>query len=244
MTEDALLIFAGALIGGFVSGLTGFGTGISAMPIWLLVTPPVIAAQLAASCGLLGQLQTLPRIWSEIRWRAVGPFIIAGLIGVPIGIYFLPMIPLPMFRLGIGILLVIFCGIMLMSGETYRLKQRYPAADLGVGFAGGLLAGLAGLSGPIPTAWSTLQTWSRDEKRALFQSFNMTILAAMLTASALTGLMSWAFARAFAFALFGTIIGVAIGGFIYQRLDTRGFDRIVLAVLMISGLSLIWTSLA
>ncbi len=214
------------------------------MPIWLLVTSPVIAAQLAAGCGLLGQLQTLPRIWSKIRWRSVGPFIAAGLLGVPIGTYFLPLIPIETFRLGIGALLVVFCAVMLLSGEHYRLRRRYPAADLGVGFAGGLLAGLAGLSGPIPTAWSTLQTWTRDEKRALFQSFNMTILAAMLTASAVSGLMTWEFARAFAFGLFGTVIGVAIGGFIYARLDTRGFDRIVLAVLILSGFSLIWTSLA
>ena len=36
-----LTILAGALAGGFVSGLTGFGTGISALAIWLTAVEPV-----------------------------------------------------------------------------------------------------------------------------------------------------------------------------------------------------------
>ncbi len=35
-----LLIFVGALAGGFVSGLAGFGTGLMALGIWLYVLPP------------------------------------------------------------------------------------------------------------------------------------------------------------------------------------------------------------
>ena len=31
----ALVVTAGALIGGFVSGLAGFGTGLAALGIWL-----------------------------------------------------------------------------------------------------------------------------------------------------------------------------------------------------------------
>jgi hypothetical protein len=35
-----VLLFVGALAGGFVSGLAGFGTALTALGIWLYVLPP------------------------------------------------------------------------------------------------------------------------------------------------------------------------------------------------------------
>jgi hypothetical protein len=41
------LLFAGALAGGFVSGLAGFGTALMALGIWLYLMPPSLAVPLA-----------------------------------------------------------------------------------------------------------------------------------------------------------------------------------------------------
>ncbi|MFT5510721.1 MAG: putative membrane protein YfcA [Hyphomicrobiaceae bacterium] len=38
--EYFIVVGLGALAGGFVAGLAGFGTGITAMGIWLYVLPP------------------------------------------------------------------------------------------------------------------------------------------------------------------------------------------------------------
>lgn len=59
----ALLAFAGALLGGLVNGLTGFGTGMTALPIWAHVLPPVLASPLVVVCSIVGQ-RTL---WAELR---------------------------------------------------------------------------------------------------------------------------------------------------------------------------------
>jgi len=49
-------------------------------------------------------------------------------------------------------------------------------ADGAIGFAGGILGrGLAGLSGALPTVWATLRGWGKDERRGVFQAFNLTI---------------------------------------------------------------------
>jgi uncharacterized membrane protein YfcA len=39
-----LFVLAGALLAGFVSGLTGFGTGLVALGLWLHVVDPILAA--------------------------------------------------------------------------------------------------------------------------------------------------------------------------------------------------------
>src|SRR5436190_10385032 len=84
------MVLAGALAGGFVNGLTGFGTGLAALPFWLQVVEPVIAAQLASAGSVVGQIATLPTVWHAIDWRRLAPALLPGLIGVPIGIALLP----------------------------------------------------------------------------------------------------------------------------------------------------------
>ena len=37
------ILLAGALAGGFVSGLAGFGTALMALGIWLYIVPPAVA---------------------------------------------------------------------------------------------------------------------------------------------------------------------------------------------------------
>src|ERR1700731_2437300 len=86
MTTLALvLLLLGALAGGFVSGLAGFGTALMALGIWLYVVPPSIAVPLVLICSILGQTSTMPSFWRSIDFRLVWPFLIGGLAGVPLG---------------------------------------------------------------------------------------------------------------------------------------------------------------
>src|SRR6266481_1480703 len=49
------LLFAGALAGGFVSGLAGFGTALMTLGIWLYLMPPALAVPLVLICSVVGQ---------------------------------------------------------------------------------------------------------------------------------------------------------------------------------------------
>src|ERR1700684_384215 len=77
MTTSALvLLFSGALAGGFVSGLAGFGTALMALGIWLYVLPPSTAVALVVVCSVVGQTATLPTMWRSFDFTLVWPFII------------------------------------------------------------------------------------------------------------------------------------------------------------------------
>jgi uncharacterized membrane protein YfcA len=67
-----VLLLLGALAGGFVSGLAGFGTALMALGIWLYVVPPSIAVPLVLICSILGQTSTLPSFWRSIDFK-LGP---------------------------------------------------------------------------------------------------------------------------------------------------------------------------
>src|SRR5437762_4435304 len=73
----ALLLF-GALAGGFVSGLSGFGTALMALGIWLYVLPPSMAVPLVLICSVISQTSTLPSMWRSFDLSLVWPFVRAA----------------------------------------------------------------------------------------------------------------------------------------------------------------------
>src|SRR3954470_7797624 len=107
-TPAYLLLIIGALAGGFVSGLAGFGTGLIALGIWLYVVPPSVAVPLVLICSVVAQTSTLPSIWKTIDFRLVWPFLIGGLAGVPLGTLMIAHADPKLFKLTIGVLLLVF----------------------------------------------------------------------------------------------------------------------------------------
>jgi uncharacterized membrane protein YfcA len=239
-----LLVVAGALVGGFVNGLTGFGTAMTALPIWLGVLAPVLAAPLAIVCSIVGQLQTLPAIWHAMDWRRLWPFVAGGLLGVPAGTLLLPLVSPPVFKTAVGLLLVSACGFLLASGARTAWAGGGRLADGVVGLLGGVLGGLAGLSGMLPTLWAELRGWGKDARRAVFQGFNVTILLFALASHAVAGtLITAELGRLLLFALPATMLGAWLGRRLYTRLDARRFGKAVLVLLLIAGIGLIVSGL-
>ena len=241
--QQIVIVFAGALAGGMVNGLTGFGTALTVLGIWLYAIPPTVAATLVILCSTMSQLQTLPMIWRTIRWEYVLAFVVPGLLGVPIGTYLLPHIDPRLFKIGIGVFLVAYTSYVLMRRAQLKVTWGGGVADCVVGFAGGILGGIAGLSGVLPVVWTDMRGWTKEQRRAVVQTFNIAILSFALVSHAVSGLLTRQVAVAAIAALPGTIGGAWFGAFIYRRLADRSYQRIIMMLLLLSGIVLIWTSL-
>jgi uncharacterized membrane protein YfcA len=237
-----ILLFVGALAGGFVSGLAGFGTALMALGIWLYVLPPSAAVPLVLICSVVAQTATLPSMWKSFDLTLVWPFLIGGLLGVPIGTMLVAHADPNVFKLTVGILLLVFPTALYFSAPmAFEFGGRI--ADGIVGFIGGILGGLAGLSGPPPILWASIRGWGKDERRGVFQTFNWTVLFVALCLQTASGLVAreviWFAALAFP----GTVLGSWLGARLYHALSDRNFRDIVLGMLVLSGAILVWNSL-
>ena len=238
------LLFLGALAGGFVSGLAGFGTALMALGIWLYVLTPAQAVPLVLICSVSSQLSTLPSMWRLMDFRLALPFVLGGLAGMPIGTLLVARADPQVFKLSIGVMLLVFPAALyfIRTPMTFRFGGR--AADAVVGFAGGILGGLAGLSGPLPTLWASVRGWTKDQRRGVFQIFNGTVLGAALCLQIANGFVKTDVFWLAMLALPGTLIGARIGMRTYRALSDRNFYDVVLALLFLSGLGLVWSSIA
>ena len=81
----AFFLFA-AFAGGFASGLAGFAMGFVVSGIWLQILTPVQTTALIVGYGLLTQGYGVWKLRHALAWKSVAPFIIGGILGVPISI--------------------------------------------------------------------------------------------------------------------------------------------------------------
>ena len=240
---DVALVVAGALAAGFVNGLSGTGYALVALGFWLHAMSPVTAAPLVAFCAVSGHLQSLPRIWKGVIWSRLWPFMVGGLIGVPIGTALLGFVQVKPLKVGVGLLLLLYCSWMGLVRRPPMVTGGGRVADGAAGVGGGILGGMASLSGPIPVIWVQLRGWNMLAQRGVSQPFNMSVLTLSLISAAVVGYLDRTFFIWAAISLPVTLIGAHIGLRLYGRINDAQFRRLVIVLLGLSGLTLIGSSL-
>jgi uncharacterized membrane protein YfcA len=237
MSADAImLIIAGAFAGGFANGLAGFGTGLFALGWWLAAMPPLDAVITVVIMSLVGGVQGLYAVRNAIDFGEQLRFLAPASIGIMVGYLFLGSVNVTMLKLLVASLLILFGGFFTFRKTLPKLTKRYLAADVFVGFFGGLFGMMAGTSGVILTMGCSLYDWSKARRRALVQPFNMIVLGAVLALMIWRGVIDsrlWLIVLvAFPFSVLGTQIGI----FVFRRLNDRQFQRLLIWLVFMSGL--------
>jgi uncharacterized protein len=232
------LFLAAAFFGGLTSGLSGFAMGLVVSGVWLHIISPGQNALLIVLCGLVTQGSGIWRVRHAINGRAVAPFIIGGALGVPAGTALVTTVDQGSLRLTMGFLLVTYSLYSLFRPALKVVRGGVPA-DFGVGIANGLIGGLTGLGGIAVTVWCQLQGGPKDAQRAIFQP----VMFATFVMSAISFAVARAFTvetlKLYTLALPVLIAGVWSGLRLYGKLDDAAFRKIILLLLLMSGLTLI-----
>ena len=242
MTLLLLQVFVGAAVAGFVQGLSGFAFGLVAMSLWAWVVSPQLAGPMVVFGSLIGQLLSIHSVRADIDLHRVLPFILGGVVGVPLGAAALPHLDATLYKAGVGMLLAVYCPAVMLTRELPRIRGGGRIADGVAGLVGGIMGGIGGLTGPAPTLWCTLRHWSRDAQRAVIQSFNLAMHTLTLTVYIVDGAVTAETGRMFAIVAPAMVVPCLIGARLYTRVSEMQFRRMVLGLLFLSGLGLLASS--
>ena len=244
MDQTVLIVLTGTVVAGFVQGLSGFAFGLVAMGIWAWSLDPVLAGPLVVFGSLIGQLLATGSMWRTMNvWRSL-PFVAGGILGVPLGVLLLRYINPTGFKASVGVLLVIWCPLMLFARDLPHVRWGGRWADAAVGWVGGIMGGLGGLTGPAPILWATLRGWDRHAQRGVFQVFNICMHSLTLTIYFLSGTVPRQALPLFAVAVPAMLVPSIVGYRLYHRFSEVTFRRVVLGLLTVSGVVLVVTSAA
>jgi len=238
-TVPPAAVLIGAVVAGFVQGLSGFAVGLVAMSFWSYVLPPQVIAPLITLSSVAGQALTMRAVFGSLDLRLAAPMLAGGIAGVPVGVALLPFVNGVMFKFGVGVLLTAYCPAMLLARSLPQVRFGGRWADAGAGVVGGIMNGIAGLGGPAPTLWCTLRGWERDVQRAMFQSFIIVVQCLTLAGYVISGTIDRPVLALAAWVLPLVLVPSLLGSRLYARLSVRAFQRVVLVLLFLSGLALL-----
>ncbi len=237
------VVVLGAIVAGFVQGLSGFAFGLVAMTIWTWALEPALASTLAVFGALTGQIVAAVTVRRGFDLSRVWPFLAGGLLGVPLGVWLLPMLDMNWLKAILGTLLVLWCPAMLLSGHLPRLTAGGRPADGLIGVVGGIMGGIGGFAGAVPTLWCTLRGYAKDEQRSVIQNFNLSILAFAMMAHLATGIVTRDMLPYFLVVAPAVLLPAVLGTRVYIGISEVTFRRIVLCLLTASGGALLASSL-
>jgi len=221
-----------------VAGLAGFAFGIVAAAIWLHVITPVETASLIVGFGLIVQGVAVWKLRNALDWRKLWPFVAGSAFGVPLGVAILDWTNPAHVRAGIGVFLVLYALYALARPKMQPVASG-SLRDAGVGFLNGVLGGVTGFAGIVVTIWSGLRGWPKDVQRAVFQPVGVATFIMCAAWLGGTGAVSVRAVELFLLGLPFLLAGTWVGLKLFGRLDEEGFRKIVLALLLASGLALL-----
>jgi uncharacterized protein len=164
--------------------------------------------------------------------------LLGGAIGSALGVQLLSWVSATHLRLGVGAVLIAYGGYGLLRPNLPSFAGASRFIDALVGFFGGVLGGATGLAGIVVMIWSGLRGWSKDEQRAVFQPAGVANFAMIALWIGGVGALDRDTMILFATGLPAILAGLWIGFALYRKTNEAGFRKIVLILLLVSGVTL------
>jgi len=232
---DIVLFSAAA----FVTSLAGFAFAIVAAGVWLHFLTPAQVTALIVAFGLIVQGAAVWKLRHAISIGRLTPFLIGGAIGVPLGGQLLQWASPLSFRVGVGAILILFSLYSLARPNLGSAAGAGPVADGAIGIANGIIGGATGLAGIAAVVWCSLRGWTPAEQRAVFQPAAVAVFVMTGLWLGGTGMIGPDTGWLFLIGLPALALGTWAGLKAFGHLDEAAFRRVVLLLLLVSGLSLV-----
>ncbi len=223
----------------FIRGITGFGSGLIAVPLLAhflplpFVVPMVLVLDFSASLSLVRSVRRNIR-WDELKYLL--PFSVAG---VALGVFLLIHMPREPLLAGLGIFVIVFGlrNVLNLHGE--RLISRWWAIPAAL--SGGSVGAVFGTGGPPHIIYLSHRLHDKTQLRASFTG--LFVIEGLMRASLFiaTGLLLQdGMFTALLVALPLMASGLYLGHRAHVGLSNRQMMTIIGTLLLLSGGSLLW----
>ncbi len=240
----AILVILG--FSGLMSGLSGFGfSAVGALCLALL--PPKLGVPLLMTLSTANQLMSLGQLKADMRplkawWPdGPGPYLLGGVLGVPIGLCILQSMPTPSLMLVFGAFLVGYAAYSLLKPEGLKIALAGWKPSVAVGMAGGVIGGFTAFPGAAVVVWTGLHRMAKQDARSIVQPYILVLQVMSLAMLAVQHPQTFSptfwtlLAVTVPVVLPGTLLGVRL----YKSLSDINFRRIAFMMLGVSGFGLL-----
>ena len=223
----------------FTLGTAGFGFALVSMPLISLVASPKFAVPFVMLYSFGINCFLFLRFKKYIDRQKLWLLMVGILPGIPLGIYFLKNYEDVMIKKIVGGVVIVFAlwNLIVRAERRYTLSRTWAYL---AGFAGGILQGGTAMGGPPVLMYLTFNRWEKNLTRATLQSFFCVTGGLSLFGLIVTRVLTLSVLHSNLLYLPIVTMGGATGYFLFKRLSSRLFNRILLSLLLATGLLLIF----
>lgn len=237
-----LFVLVVGLIAGTLSGIVGTGSSIMLMPVLIYEYGPKQAVPIMAIAAVMANLARILAWYRDVDWRACAAYSVPAIPAAALGARTLLVLPSHIVDISIGLFLV---AMVLMRHwlASHHLKLSLWHLAIG-GAAIGYLTGIVVSTGPLSVPLFLFYGLAKGAFLATEAASSLGMYVSKSVTfqrfGALTGEV----------ALQGLIAGSSLmfGAFIAKRfvlhLEPEVFRRIMDAIMIAAGLSMLWTGLS
>ena len=222
-----------------IRGITGFGSGLIAIPLLAhflpltFVVPLILVVDFSASLALIHHTRLTVR-WGEIR--ALLP---TTVIGTLIGVFLLVNLPREPLLLGLALFVMFFGVRYVFNVHSDKPVSRWWAVP--TGFIGGSIGALFGTGGPPYVVYLSHRLHDKAQLRSTLTGLFLIDGAFRFAAFLYTGLLLQDhMISSLLYALPLMAVGLYIGNHVHLGISRRQQLVIIGTLLLISGASLMW----
>lgn len=218
-------------------GVTGFGSGMIAIPLLTLTMPLTFVVPCINVLDVSASLVHGWRHREHTQWRELVPVLPFTAVGVLLALYVLKSVHPDILVHGLGLFILAFALYNLIGPELRRRGSRMWAVP--AGSLGGLIGTLFGTGGP----WYVIYFQLRGLSKSMFRSTIATLFlldgGMRFSGYAISGFYTRDMVLWIALAFPVMILGLIIGGRIHTGITQRQFQRAIGILLVVSGIALL-----
>lgn len=237
--EFLIYLAIGSVASGFINGLAGLGTALFALGWWLQVMAPLEAVATILVMSVVSGVQGMVLIWWSIDWKLLSRFLLPALVGIPLGAHLLAYINSTMLTTLVAFFLIVYGGFFSFRRHLPNLTRNTPILDASIGFSGGILGAVAGMSGALPTMLCSMRPWPKIKQRSILQPFNFIILGVSTLMLAFKGGYPPSTMKIIAISFPITMVASFLGIWVYKKLNDEQFRRLLIIMMLVSGIMLL-----
>ena len=229
----AIVVALALFFGSTVFSATGFGIGMIATPIMLLVYEPQTVIVVAGTGGFGIGVWIISKSWRDIPFKQVLPITIAALCGAPIAVFILKNAESSVLSIGIAVLIILFA-----IGSFVKVEREIPyATPIGVitGFIVGVLLPTSGVAGSLVMLLLMTKKWERQTVRAAMAFFLLALMGFSIILFALNGLYTPIRLTLIGITIIPIVAGIALGAMLMTRLNESVFKYMITGIIIVSG---------
>jgi uncharacterized membrane protein YfcA len=235
----AVILLAG-LAAGALSGIIGTGSTVILLPVLVLQFGPKQAVPIMAIAALMSNIAKVLSWWRDVDWRAFVAYSVTGIPAAALGARTLLVLPSRFIDFALGAFFLAMIPVRRwLHAHSFRIGL-WQLALVGavIGFLSGIVLSTGPLSVPAFVSYGLLKGafLSTEAASSLAVTISKTATFQKLGALPLPVVVQGLVVGS------SVMAGAFVGKLVVQRMSVRTFQHLLDALLLCSGLTLLWAA--